>query len=680
MEKFKIESKFKPAGSQPQAIEALVSGIKKGYRHQTLLGVTGSGKTFTAANVIEAIQKPTLVIAHNKTLAAQLVNEFRELFPHNSVNYFVSYYDYYQPEAYMPSSDTYIGKEAMVNDEIDKLRHAATTALLTRRDVIVVASVSCIYGLGAPEVYAANLFHLQVGDAIERAKFSKRLVALQFNRTNADLRRATFRLRGEQWEIMPTDREIIYNLEVRHGVIQKIYEVNPAEGFRPGITPTLKEVYFAPAKHFITPPLERARAIGAIKEELKVRLAYFEKEKKFLEAERIERRTKADVAMMEEIGYCHGIENYSRHLSGRAAGEPPETLLDYFPHAAGGAPEFLTVIDESHVTVPQIGGMYEGDASRKRTLIEYGFRLPSASDNRPLKFSEFDTRVGQIIYTSATPSTYELTKSNIRGAGQIVEQIVRPTGLVDPQVTVRPARGQVDDLIPRIMERVAKKQRVLVTTLTKKMAEDLSAYLEDRKMKVSYLHSDVKTLDRIRILTDLRRGTYDVLVGVNLLREGLDLPEVALVAILDADKEGFLRSETSLIQTIGRAARNIEGEVLMYADNMTGSLERAIKETERRRNVQLAYNKTHGITPKSIEKAIHDILPIEGPAQSRRAKAILDLETKPIPHSAKAREQLIKAKEKEMKEAASQLDFELAAILRDEMRVLSKESRERKVR
>jgi len=681
--KFKLVSKFQPSGDQPQAIEALVSGLKKGYRHQTLLGVTGSGKTFTAANVIEAIQKPTLVIAHNKTLAAQLVNEFRELFPHNSVNYFVSYYDYYQPEAYMPTSDTYIGKEAMVNDEIDKLRHAATTALLTRRDVIVVASVSCIYGLGAPEVYAANLFHLQVGDAIERAKFSKRLVELQFNRTNADLKRATFRLRGEQWEIMPTDREIIYNLEVRHGVIQKIYEVNPAEGFRPGITPAIKEVYFAPAKHFITPPAERARAIGAIKEELKERLAYFEKEKKYLEAERIERRTKADVAMMEEIGYCHGIENYSRHLSGRKSGEPPETLLDYFftrrslgeggPHEYKQKPDFLTIIDESHVTVPQIGGMYEGDASRKRTLIEYGFRLPSAADNRPLKFSEFDTRVGQIIYTSATPSEYELKKSNpSTGSGQVVEQIVRPTGLVDPQVTVRPARGQVDDLIPRIMERVAKKHRVLVTTLTKKMAEDLSAYLEERKMKVSYLHSDVKTLDRIRILTDLRRGTYDILVGVNLLREGLDLPEVALVAILDADKEGFLRSETSLIQTIGRAARNIEGEVLMYADHMTGSLERAIKETERRRNVQLAYNKIHGITPKSIEKAIHDILPIEGPEQSRRAKAILDIETKPIPHSAKAREQLIKEKEKEMKEAAAQLDFELAAILRDELRALSK--------
>ncbi|MGC9968605.1 MAG: excinuclease ABC subunit UvrB [Minisyncoccia bacterium] len=663
--KFALISKNKPAGDQPKAIESLVSGLRRGLRDQTLLGVTGSGKTFTIANVIAEIGKPALVIAHNKTLAAQLCNEFRELFPKNSVNYFVSYYDYYQPEAYIPSSDTYIDKEALINDEIDKLRHAATTALLTRRDVIIVASVSCIYGLGAPEVYAQNIFHFRVGNRIERKEFARKLVELQFSRTNADLKRATYRLRGENWEIMPADREVIYNFEVRDGVIRTIYEVDPVVGFQVGKTPQVADVIFAPAKHFITEAPERERAIKEIQVELKERLKYFEREKKFLEAERLERRTKFDLAMMREVGYCHGIENYSRHLSGRAAGEPPATLLDYFPHTADGKPDFLTVIDESHMTVPQLQGMFEGDASRKKTLVEYGFRLPSAKDNRPLRFPEFVNRIGQTIYTSATPGPYERRESDPKtGAGQIVEQIIRPTGLVDPKITIRPARGQVDDLIPRIEGRVAKKERVLVTTLTKRMAEDLSAYLEEKKMKVNYLHSDVKTLDRIKILTDLRKGKIEVLVGVNLLREGLDLPEVSLVAIMDADKEGFLRSEVSLIQTIGRAARNVEGEVLIYADQITGSIERAVGETERRRKIQIAYNKEHGITPRTIVRAISSILP--------DVDEILKLETKPIPKSKTGMQKLIAEKEREMREAAKRLDFELAAILRDEIKELYK--------
>ena len=687
---FKLISKNKPAGDQPKAIETLISGLKKGYQHQTLLGVTGSGKTFTVANVIQEIQKPTLVIAHNKTLAAQLTNEFRELFPENSVNYFVSYYDYYQPEAYMPTSDTYIAKEAMINDEIDKLRHAATTALLTRRDVIVVASVSCIYGLGAPEVYAENIFHLKEGDPIDRAKFSRKLIQLQYNRTNSDLKRGSFRLRGDQWEIMPPDRELIYLFEVKNGRITKIYEYESVRGFEPGKTPTKKEVYISPAKHFITPFAERERAIKAIQEELKERLALFEKEKKFLEAERLERRTKFDLAMIREIGYCNGIENYSRHLSGRAAGEPPETLLDYFKIQDNSnshsslISDFLTIIDESHVTVPQLSGMYEGDAARKKTLVEYGFRLPSAKDNRPLKFSEFEKRIGQVIYTSATPGPYEKRHSDLSinsGQGQIVEQIIRPTGLVDPEIIMKPVRGQVDDVIERIKERVIKKERVLVTTLTKKMAEDLAEYLSDKRhvtgdkeIKVAYLHSDVKTLDRIRILTKLRKGEFDVLVGVNLLREGLDLPEVSLVAILDADKEGFLRSETSLIQTIGRAARNVAGQVVIYADQITGSIKRAVGETERRRALQLEYNKKHGITPKTIIKAIKDILP-EYDEKGKLAENILKFEAKPIPKSKTALEQLIREKEKEMKEAAKKLDFELAAILRDEIRALTKHTK-----
>jgi excinuclease ABC subunit B len=653
MAKFEVVSNNQPAGDQPQAIVGLVKGLKNGLEHQTLLGVTGSGKTFTVANVIAESNRPALVLAHNKTLAAQLCNELRELFPKNAVHYFVSYYDYYQPEAYMPTSDTYIGKEAMVNDEIDKLRHAATTALLTRPDTIIVASVSCIYGLGAPEEYAKNIQKFAVGDKIERAELSKKLVSLQFSRTTSDLKRGTFRVRGDQWEIMPPDRELIYQFEISDGLIRKIYEIDPVRGFQVGITPEFLEIYIAPAKHFITSKENRDSALIAIEAEMKERLKYFEKKNMPLEAERLERRTKADLAMIREVGYCHGIENYSRHLSGRAPGEPGATLLDYFPK------NFLTIIDESHVTVPQLQGMFAGDAARKKTLIEFGFRLPSAADNRPLNFEEFKARVGQIIYTSATPSDYERKLSQLP-KGQTVEQIIRPTGLVDPEILIQPARGQVDDLLPRVTERVQKGERVLITTLTKRMAEDLSSYLEGLKFKVAYLHSDVKTLDRIKILTKLRKGEFDVLVGVNLLREGLDLPEVSLVAILDADKEGFLRSETSLVQTIGRAARNVAGRVILYADHITGSIERAVRETDRRRKKQLAYNVEHGITPRTIFKEIRDILPVE----------TLELELKPLGKNPTAMKMLLRDKEKEMRAAAKNLDFELAAVLRDEIREL----------
>jgi len=653
--KFKLTFPHKPAGDQPKAIQELVDGIKKGYKHQTLLGATGTGKTYTIANVIEKTQRPTLVIAHNKTLAAQLCNEFRGLFSGNSVHYFVSYYDYYQPEAYLPNTDTYIDKEAMINDEIDKLRHAATAALLTRKDVIVVASVSCIYGLGAPEVYSEHIINFKVGDMIDRKELTRKLIRMQFSRTTADLKRGTFRLRGDNWEIMPPYEETIYNFRLEAGVIAEIFIIDPVKGFQPDKTPTTGEVIISPARHFITRGSERKEALERIKEELKERLAYFEKIGHLLESERLERRTNADLAMIREVGYCGGIENYSRQLSGRPAGEPPSTLLDYFPK------DFLTVIDESHVTVPQLRGMYNGDAARKKTLIEHGFRLPSAADNRPMKFPEFQKRIGQVIYTSATPGPYEKEESK-----QIVEQIIRPTGLVDPKVTIRPARGQIDDLIPRIKERIEAKERVLVTTLTKKMAEDLTTYLEEEKFKVKYIHSDVKTLDRIVILTGLRKGDFDVLVGVNLLREGLDLPEVSLVAILDADKEGFLRSETALIQTIGRAARNERGEVVMYADHITGSIERAVDETDRRRDIQLAYNKKHGITPKTIIKAITDIVPVAD---------ILELETRPLPKTKTALEKLLKQKEREMRAAAKNLEFELAAILRDEIKMLIKKKK-----
>ena len=649
---FELISENKPAGDQPKAIKELISGLNKDYRRQTLMGVTGSGKTFTVANIIAKLDKPTLVIAHNKTLAAQLCNEFRELFPHNAVHYFVSYYDYYQPEAYMPISDTYIGKEAMINDEIDKLRHAATMSLLTRRDVIVVASVSCIYGLGAPEAYSQNIIHFKVGDKIDRKALTRKLIGMQFSRTGSDLKRSTFRLRGDNWEIMPPYEETIYNFRLDGDRIADIFVIDPVKGFEYGKTPRVEEVFVSPARHFLTMGDSKEKALVNIKKELKEQLKHFESTGKLLEAERLERRTLNDIAMISEVGYCHGIENYSRHLSGRNPGEAPATLLDYFPE------DFLMVIDESHVTVPQLNGMYEGDASRKRTLVEYGFRLPSAVDNRPLKFKEFEERMGQVIYTSATPGPYEKKESE-----QIVEQVIRPTGLIDPKITMLPARGQVEDLIPRIKQRVSEKERVLVTTLTKKMAEDLSQYLEEVGLKVTYLHSDIKTLERIRILTNLRKGNIDVLVGVNLLREGLDLPEVSLIAILDGDKEGFLRSETSLIQVIGRAARNVRGEVLIYADRITGSIERAVRETNRRRKIQEAYNKLHNITPRTIIRPITSILPDD----------ILDLELKPLAtKSIKALELILKEKEKEMKDAAKKLDFELAAILRDEVKELTK--------
>lgn len=659
--KLNLQSKYEPAGDQPKAIEKLVNGLEKDYDKQTLLGVTGSGKTFAIANVIEEVQRPTLVIAHNKTLAAQLCNEFRTLFPDSAVHYFVSYYDYYQPEAYMPNSDTYIGKEAMINDEVDKLRHAATTSLLTRRDVIIVASVSCIYGLGAPENYEKHILNLEVGDKVDRDDLTKELVRIQFTRTNSDLKRGTFRLRGNDWEIMPTNREVIYTIEVNEeDKIEKIYEVDPAKGFQIGKTPTVDEIYVAPARHFITEKENRQEAIKNIQKELNEQLEYFEKNDMLLEAERLERRTNADLAMMREVGYCSGIENYSRHLSDRKPGEAPSTLLDYFPD------DFLTVIDESHVTISQIGGMHAGDKSRKETLIEHGFRLPSAKDNRPLRYDEFVERTGHTIYTSATPGDYEREESD-----QVVEQIIRPTGLVDPKVTIEPAKGQVDHLIGEIKDTVEKGDRVLVTTLTKKMAEDLSDYLkDDLEMKVEYLHSDVDTIDRIKTLTKLRKGDIDIIVGVNLLREGLDLPEVSLVGILDADKEGFLRSETSLIQVIGRAARNIDGEVILYADKMTGSIERAVEETKRRREIQLEYNEKHNITPETIKKDISDIVP-------DHVDDILELENKPLPEDEKELEKLIEKKEKEMNKAAENLDFELAAILRDEIRELSKELEEK---
>ena len=659
MNKFKLKSKFKPAGDQPKAIDALLGGLKKGMKAQTLLGITGSGKTFTMANVITKINQPTLVIAHNKTLAAQLCQEFREFFPENAVHYFVSYYDYYQPEAYIPTSDTYIDKEAMINDEIDRLRHAATQSLLTRNDVIIVASVSCIYGLGAPETYEKINLHLKIGDEFVRDELTGRLIDMQFERTNSDLTRGHFRLRGEVLEIMPISEEIIYRIEFS-SLDKKNEKVNNIVLIDP-VTRKIKSkeqsAWVFPAKHFITKESERKKSLKEINTELEKRLKFFEREGKLLEAERLARRTKNDMEMIRELGYCHGIENYSRHLSDRKAGEAPDTLLSYFPKT------FLTIIDESHVTIPQIGGMYEGDASRKRTLIEYGFRLPSAADNRPLRFPEFLSRTGQMIFTSATPGNYEKENSS-----QTVEQIIRPTGLLDPKITICPITeteknlSQVDDLLKRIKEKVEKEERVLVTTLTKKMAEDLFEYLHEAKIKANYIHSDVKALDRIKILTDFRRGKFDCLVGVNLLREGLDLPEVTMVAILDADKEGFLRSETALIQTIGRAARNVLGEVILYADNMTGSIRRAFDETNRRRSLQLVYNKRHGITPQTIIKNIKNILP-EITETEKQEDA---------PMKGRSKKQIISEKERQMKEAASRLDFETAAILRDEIKIIKK--------
>lgn len=662
MSNFKLKSDWAPAGDQPKAIVELTAGIKKGMRYQTLLGVTGSGKTFTAANVIAAVDKPTLVIAHNKTLAAQLAQEYREFFPENAVHYFVSYYDYYQPEAYLPTTDTYIEKDAQINQEIDRLRHASTQALLTRKDVIIVASVSCIYGIGSPVEYQKQNITLNVGEKTDRRTLMEQLVAIHFDRTNADLLPGQMRAVGNRLEIMPVSEKVIYLIELSGGAVQSIVQI---DAITRGILGHLNTLFLFPAKHFVTEKDQQTRAIKSIKAELAVQLKKLEKAGKLLEAERLKRRTNYDLAMIREVGYCNGIENYSRHMSGKAPGEPPDTLLSYFPHKADGSPDFLTIIDESHVTVPQIGGMYAGDAARKKNLVEYGFRLPSAVDNRPLTAAEFEERVGQVIFTSATPSNYEREVSE-----QIVEQIIRPTGLIDPEVMIRPIvekgayPGQIRDFIHEAEVVITRGERAIATTLTKKMAEDLSEYLKEKGVKAEYLHSDIKTIERITILTEFRRGTFDVLVGVNLLREGLDLPEVSLIGILDADKEGFLRSETSLIQIIGRAARNVLGKVILYADHMTGSIERAMGETNRRRAIQVAYNSKHGITPITIKKKIHDIT---DQLQSDHEKAVrADLAIDKEIFSGNKRK-LIRLKRQQMNEAVKALDFETAALLRDEL-------------
>lgn len=667
MSKFALKAPYQPSGDQPEAIKQLIEGVERKDRFQTLLGATGTGKTFTIANVIQSVQKPTLVIAHNKTLAAQLCNEFRAFFPENAVEYFVSYYDYYQPEAYIARTDTYIEKEAMINQEIDRLRHAATQALLTRKDVIIVGSVSCIYGLGAPEAYEKTVLHVELGSNVLREQVLERLVTMQFTRTNADLTRGTFRARGEVLELMPANEEVVYRIESPRGIVERIIKMDQVSKKAEKEQPDL---WVFPAKHFITLGPERERAIRTIKEELKERLDYFEQQGKLLEAERLERKTHYDLEMIENVGYCNGIENYSQPMSGRPRGAAPDTLFSYFPK------DFLLVIDESHVTVPQLGGMYEGDRSRKSTLIEHGFRLPSAADNRPLKFEELEQKMNNVIFVSATPALFELKNSN-----QIVEQVIRPTGLVDPEVIIRPVTpkgsdvGQVQDLLERLQPVIDRDERVLVTTLTKKMAEDLTEFMKERNYKVRYIHSDIETVERLEILSEFRKGTYDIIVGVNLLREGLDLPEVALVAIMDADKEGFLRSETSLIQTIGRAARNVRGQVILYADNITGSMKRAIAETDRRRAKQIAYNKEHGITPKTIRKAQQDILAMLGlEGNEKDVKDILKLE---LGAETLSLLEVKKKKEKEMKEASRNLEFELAAILRDELVILDKELKKR---
>ena len=663
-EKFNLISQFKPAGDQISAIESLVKGLKNDFSDQTLLGVTGSGKTFTIANVIQKFNKPALIIAHNKTLAAQLAQEYKSFFPHNAVHYFVSYYDYYQPEAYIPSSDTYIEKEAMINEEIERLRHATTQALLTRKDVIIVASVSCIYGLGSPEEYEKVNLKISKNMEIGRNELIRKLIDIHFTRTNADIKTGQFRALGNNIEIMPVNERTIYKVQYDGIRIGDIVEIDPVTR---QIRGNHENVYIFPAKHFISDDDAVEKAIKTIEAELKDQLKVFEKEGKIIEAERLKRRIKYDVAMLREIGYVNGIENYSRHFSGKDSGEAPDTLLSYFPHDRDGRPDFLTIIDESHVTVPQINGMYAGDASRKKTLIEHGFRLPSAKDNRPLKFDEFRNRVKNIIYTSATPGKYEIENSK-----NIAEQIIRPTGLIDPTIEIKPIQenrtngyeGQIKDFIKEAQIVIDRGDRVLATTLTKKMAEDLSEYLKDKGFKVSYLHSDIKTIERITILTDFRKGKYDCLIGVNLLREGLDLPEVSLIAIFDADKEGFLRSETSLIQTIGRAARNINGKILLYADNMTGSIERALKETERRRNLQIEYNKKHNITPKTIKKEIKDITEN---IKSKHEKTLHEITKIDEEEANKDFDKFIKAKRLQLEEAVKDLDFETAAVLRDEI-------------
>lgn len=654
--KFELNSNVTPAGDQPKAIASLSAGIKNGEKHQTLLGVTGSGKTFTVANVIAATQKPTLVIAHNKTLAAQLTSEFRHFFPKNAVEYFVSYYDYYQPEAYMPNSDTYIEKEAQINDEIDRLRHAATQAVLSRKDVIVVASVSCIYGLGSAEEYQKATIVVRKGETISRDILIDKLIFLQYQRNDIELSRGNFRVRGENIEIMPANSQRIIRIGMFGDTIEDIIEIDPVTNHE---LISLRVAVIYPSRHFVTPPEQIERALKSIDSELKDRLKVLEANDKLLEAERLRRRTIYDMEMIREVGYCNGIENYSRHFDGGEPGRTPSTLLDYFPD------DFLTVIDESHVTISQLNGMYNGDRARKDVLIEHGFRLPSARDNRPLKFPEFEQKVNQVIYTSATPAQYELTNST-----NVVDQIIRPTGLLDPELLIRPAKGQIDDLLEHIKDRVEKQERVLVTTLTKKMAEELADFLQEKEYKVRYLHSDIETLERVEILRELRKGTFDILIGVNLLREGLDLPEVSLVAILDADKEGFLRSERSLIQTIGRAARNVQGQVLLYADQITDSLKKAIDETNRRRKIQETYNKEHNITPQSVSKAITSIIEREIGESIGLDKIEKELARGNI-------DAMIKDKERQMKLAAQELQFELAAILRDEVIKLKKMQKER---
>ncbi len=651
MPDFKLVSDYVPTGDQPSAIDALVDRIQKGEKDQVLLGVTGSGKTFTIANVVERLNRPTLVLSHNKTLAAQLASEFKTFFPHNAVEYFVSYYDYYQPEAYVASSDTYIEKDSTVNDEIDRLRHSATFALFERRDVLVVASVSCIYGLGSPEDYRTLVLSLRKGMVKSRQEILRRLVDIQYNRNDLDFQRGTFRVRGDTLDIYPagyTDRGV--RVQLFGDEIERLTEFDVLTG---QVVAEMNHVAVYPARHYVVTDETMLRAVGDIENELNERLKSLRDNGKILEAYRLEQRTRQDLDMLREVGYCPGIENYSRHLTGRAQGQPPYTLMDFFPE------DFLMVIDESHASIPQVRAMHAGDRARKQSLVDYGFRLPSAFDNRPLTFEEFESKIGQTIYVSATPGPYEME----RAGGAVVEQVVRPTGLLDPQIDIRPTKGQIDDLIKEIRQVVERKERVLVTTLTKRMAEDLTDYLRDIGIKVRYMHSDVETLERMEIIRDLRLGAFDVLVGINLLREGLDLPEVSMVCILDADKEGYLRSETSLVQTIGRAARNVRGKVIMYADTMTGSMSRAIGETDRRRAKQEAYNKEHGITPATVEKAVRDIIQSQKPVVSQtdyyfKDKDIADVPKRSIP-------QLVQKMRKEMREASRDLEFERAALLRD---------------
>ncbi len=668
MSVFKLKTEFSPAGDQPKAIKELVTGIKKGLKNQTLLGVTGSGKTFTVANVIAQIEKPTLVIAHNKTLAAQLASEFRDFFPENAVHYFVSYYDYYQPEAYMAHSDTYIEKEAQINEEIDRLRHATTQALLTRKDVIIIASVSAIYGLGSPEEYEKVNLKISVGNVLERNDLGRLLIGIHYDRTTADLAPAFFRMLGNSVEIMPVSERIIYKVDFVNGKKgSEIAKIVVLDAVTREIIREEQSCFIFPAKHFISSEDAQKKAVLSIKKELEKRLKELEKAGKNLEAERLKRRTNYDLALIKEVGYCNGIENYSRHFSDKKEGEAPDTLLAYFPHKADGSADFLTVIDESHVTIPQIGGMYAGDASRKNNLVEYGFRLPSARDNRPLKFDEFEKRIGQALFVSATPARYEKEHSD-----KVIEQVIRPTGLIDPMLEVRGVienttkgyGGQVKDFIQEAEKTIAKGFRVIGTTLTKKMAEDLTDFLKDKNIKAEYLHSDIDTLERIQILTNFRKGTFDVLIGVNLLREGIDIPELAFIGIFDADKEGFLRSETSLIQIIGRAARNTEGKVVLYADSLTNSLESAINETSRRRKIQIEYNTAHNITPKTIKKNIKDITDM---MQSEHQKTVGNLAMLDSQLFKSNPEEFIERKRFEMDEAVARLDFETAAIVRDEI-------------